>query len=148
MARLNKKQKQIIVSSLACFNSVSEVQSVLKEMFDLDLPASQVSFYNPDTRNGRELSEDLRQLYRHTREEYMTEITKHPIANKGFRLGELQKNYDKAKNNIVLRNQILEQAAKEVGGVFEGKGNDGNDGDGTSINNYIQQIYNRIENKR
>lgn len=145
MASLNSKHKELIIKRLACFTRSVEVQTELKESFGIDVSLDQVGYYNPETANGSKLAEKWKQLYRHTREEYMTVITKHPIANKGFRLGELQKNYERASKNIVLQNQILEQAAKEVGRAYEkGEG----DGDNRpTVNNFIQQIYNRIEGR-
>lgn len=150
MAKLNRNHKTFIVKALACYDSVSDIQHGLKTEFNIDAPLQQVSRYNPETINGQKLAQDLKLLFQATRGEYLEDVQKHEIAKKGWRLGLLQKMVEDMMNkpnpNYVLISQLLEQAAKEVGGVFEGKGNEGDSG-GDTINNYIQQIYNRIENR-
>lgn len=148
MAKLNSNHKRFIVKQLACFNSATDVAEMVKTELGIEVTTSQVSYYNPEGYASWDLSDKWKRLFELARRQYIEESLIHPIAHKGYRLGELQRNYNKAKKagNIVLCNQILEQAAKETGGIFEGKGND-DGGGGNTINNYIKEIYNRIENK-
>lgn len=149
MARLKDKHKTFIVKQLACYTSVGEVQEALKTEFSVEASKDQVSRYNPTTINGQKLAKDLKLLFKTARMEYLEDIQKHEIAKKGWRLGELQKMVEKLidKGNYALAAQLIEQGAKEVGGIFEGKNNDNTGGDGTTINAYIQQIYARLEGK-
>lgn len=152
MATLKSQHKEFIVKRLACFKKPHEVIDDVKEEFGVEVSRQQVGFYNPETKNGgRELSEEWKQLFRHTRDQFMDEAVKHPIAHKGYRLGILQKELDDLMSrpsvNYILVNNVLEQAAKEMGGVYEGKVSD----DGKKPDNgitLIQQVNQIIQNNR
>ena len=74
--------------------------------------------YDPTTVNGSELSAPLKKLFRETRERYLKETADIAIAHQGFRLRELERMYRNVGRNAELGAKLLEQAAKEVGGMF------------------------------
>jgi|SRR5690625_807145 len=142
MAALKSEHKEFIVKGLATCDSVTEIQRELKQVYDVDASMPQILYYDPD-KSGK-LAKKWRHMYYETRRRYMEEVSVIPIANKGYRLNEMQKNYEKAKRsgNLVLAQQILEQASKEVGGLFErGMAEPVKEG------NFYQQINNIIIQK-
>lgn len=145
MATLKSEHKEFIVKGLACYVEPKEIQLKLKELYDVKASPSQISNYNPDLPSTKRLGEKWKELFRYTRDEFLESVSEIPIAHKAYRLNVLQKNLDsamKGKANLVLANQILEQAAKEMGGAFEGKLPEG--GTGSSVTVY-QQINQKIE---
>jgi hypothetical protein len=119
MTQLTEAQKETVVQALACFRRPSEVVVLLKEEFGIDVPVRQVVGYDP-TRASYDAGERWREFFHRTREEYVSDSLSVPIAKQGFRLRSLQEMHDKAKaaGNYVLAADILEQAAKEVGGLL------------------------------
>lgn len=61
-------------------------------------------------------------MFTDIRQNYINEIGSIPIANKGFRIHEMQRNYFQLRDagDIMGAQAILLQAAKEVGGVYDG----------------------------
>jgi hypothetical protein len=143
MAKLKKNQKEFIVKQLAMFESASTIAEKVKEKYDLELALPQLSYYNPKSngQSSRQLSTKWVHLFNTTRQRFLEGAIQIPIANKHYRLRELQKNYKKllADKNISGANQVLEQAAKEMGGAY-----------GApvvldqSTSNFYQQVNNRI----
>ncbi|NBC03764.1 MAG: DUF2280 domain-containing protein [Bacteroidetes bacterium] len=120
MAILKSYHKELIVKNLACCVSPTEVQSYFIEHFNMTLSFQQICYYDPD--QSPMLSKKWRHMFTDIRQNYINEIGSIPIANKGFRLQEMQRNYFQLRNagNIMGAQAILEQAAKEVGGVYDG----------------------------
>lgn len=120
MASLKTHNKELIVSNLSMFKTITEVQTILREQEGLEVPLTSIIYYNPD--NSPKLAKKWRHQFSDTRQKYIDEIATVPIANKGFRLREMQRNYLYLRNegNILGAQSILEQAAKEVGGDFVG----------------------------
>ncbi len=148
MPQLKSKHKQFIVINLACFNEPKEVQKLFQETFAFDISPQQIAYYDPD--RSPKLSKKWRHMFADVRQKYIEEVSQVPIANKGYRLNELQKMFNKhtKRGNMIAAAQILEQAAKEVGGAFESMKDilpNGRNERSTyqQINNYI---YNRLNN--
>jgi hypothetical protein len=112
--------KVFIVERLACFDSPTDVQKVVKQEFRVDVSPQQLTAYNPDTRAGQRLSKPLREVFETTRKRYLEGTSNIAITHKAYRLRALNKLYDKASKagNLPLAMQVLEQAAKEVGGSY------------------------------
>lgn len=117
MATLKEDVKLYIVQSLACFDTPSEVAEAVKEDFGIVVTRMQCSAYDPTTVTGLRLGQKWVDIFNAARKEFLEEKTTIAIANKAYRLRELQKShlYLKSKKNYVASNQVLEQAAKEVG---------------------------------
>lgn len=122
MARLGKEHKRFIVERLACFDDPSEIVEAVHEEFDgLVVTRQQVWNYDP-TRpaNAERIAEDLRQIFEATRKRFLEETADIGIAHARYRLERLQGMFRKAERmrNYGLAAQLLEQAAKEVGGSY------------------------------
>jgi hypothetical protein len=124
MAILKEEVKMYITQCLACYDVPSQVVESVKEEFGLELERSHVQFYDPTKKQGgSELGKKYRQIFEETRKAFLEDITKIPIASQSFRLRSLQRSYVffTQRKNYVAANQVLEQAAKEVGGFYTNK---------------------------
>lgn len=124
MARLSELEKQEIVRLLARHVSVPDVVATMREQLGVKIDRFQVRSYDP-TKARYEGGERLRAIFAAEREKYEQSIEDVPIAHKAFRLGQLQRMLFRAQasGNLVLACKILEQAAKEVGGVLTNRSN-------------------------
>ena len=121
MATLSNEVKAFIVRGLANFDEPSKVIKDVELNFGVKVTPSQVSFYNPKNSNSKQrLGQEWVDLFNKCREKAITDISEFWIAHKPQRLKELQSEYVKTKNPM-LKLDILEQAAKEVGEVFTNK---------------------------
>lgn len=132
MTRLTDEIKTLIVMELAQFRGYAEVARLVSEETGVPVDRFQVRTYDP-TNLAYAGGDKWRVIFERARVQYLTAVESVPIANKAFRLNELQRNYEAARNrgNLVLANATLEQAAKEVGGslsnqrqlIMEGRSN-------------------------
>jgi hypothetical protein len=120
MPKLNEDAKRLIVMELAMFRTPSEVAATLKEEYGLVVERGHIHAYNPEGVHGPKLAQKWLALHAATRERFLKEIGAIPIAQQSFRLRKLNDMLisAKARGNVVLAAQLLEQAAKEVGGTF------------------------------
>ncbi len=120
MARLDDSIKTRIVQALACYDPPAQVVAAVKDEFDVVVTRQQVQCYDPEKVAGRELAKRWSDLFFATREAFLRDAASVPIANQSFRLRALQRLYEQAstRGNVALAAAALEQAAKEVGGVF------------------------------
>jgi hypothetical protein len=127
--------KAFIVQRLARFDGPAQVVKAVKEEFGIEVTRQRVHFYDPTTRNGRALNEDLKALFFETREKAKYDLDSIASYHKAIRLQRLDAMISKAidLNNMPLAAQLLEQAAKESGGAYTNKhqheltGKDGKD---------------------
>ncbi|HDZ9786463.1 TPA: DUF2280 domain-containing protein [Klebsiella variicola subsp. variicola] len=123
MAALKPEIKAFIVQSVACFDTPSQVvESVLKE-FGIQITRQQVEQNDPTKISGKGLAQKWVDLFNHTRDRFLNEISDIPIANKAYRLRVLQRMSTTAEGmkNLGMTAQLLEQAAKEVGDAYTNK---------------------------
>jgi len=120
MPVLKDEVKLFITQCLACYDAPSQVVDAVKEEFNIVLERSHVQSYDPYKRQGRDLSVKFKVVFDETRKAFLEDISKIPIASQSFRLRSLQRSYDYfvSKKNYVAANQVLEQAAKEVGNFY------------------------------
>ena len=120
MAALDVKVKRYIVQALACFDTPSQVAVAVKDEFGFTITRQQVATYDPTKVNGRGLSKELKALFEDTREKFKAEVESIPVAQQSYRLRVLNRMVQaaEASNNRPLVAQLLEQAAKEVGGAY------------------------------
>jgi hypothetical protein len=127
--------KAFIVQRLARFDMPSQVVKAVKEEFGLEVSRQRVHFYDPTTRAGRALNEELKVLFFETREKAKQDLDAIPSYHKAIRLQRLDAMIMTAieRGNVPLAAQLLEQAAKESGGAYTNKqqhehtGKDGKD---------------------
>ncbi len=124
MAALTEDIKTEIILQLAQFRGYSEVARWVTDEWGVKVDRFQVRTYDP-TNPAFAGSPKWREIFHEARKNYLSAVEAVPIANKAYRLNELQKNYDRARqaDNLVLANAILEQAAKEVGGALTNERN-------------------------
>lgn len=120
MAKLDEQQKVFIVQALACFDTPSQIARAFKEEFGFDIERQQVQQYNPERAAYRGMAKKLIALFTRTRKKFLEDVSDVPISQQAYRLRSLQRMHDLAvtRNNAALAAQLLEQAAKEVGGAF------------------------------
>jgi hypothetical protein len=123
MATLNDAAKRFIVQALACYDTPTEVAAALKDEMGIDAPRTQVAQYDPTKVAGAKLAKKWRDLFEDTRKKFREAVAEIPIADQAFRLRQLGKIYDRhmARGNVVAAAAVLEQAAKEQGGMFTNK---------------------------
>lgn len=119
MADLSADIKLFIVQSLARFSTPAEVVALVQDDFGVETSIQQVRTYNP-AHPKFEAGEKWRPIFDALRKSYLEDLASIPIASKAYRLNALQKNYERAVRvgNLHMANAILEQAAKEVGGIL------------------------------
>lgn len=120
MAALTVKVKRFVVQALACFDTPTQVAALVKEEFGIVITRQQVATYDPTKVNGRDLSKELRALFEETRADFKANVEAIPIAQQSYRLRVLHRLTQQAEQqgNKALVAQLMEQAAKEVGGAY------------------------------
>lgn len=121
MATLTRKQQLAVVARLATFETPSEIQRWLKEECGVEITLQGVCYYDPTTSAGaRDLPEKLKEFFHQTRESYLDEAARVPIADRRYRLLRLQRILDDPRlaKNPELVMKACEQAAKDTGGAF------------------------------
>lgn len=123
MAVLKDDLKLFIVQALACFDTPSQVVEALKHEFGVDVSSQQLQVYNPATKAGARMSQKLKDIFEITRKRFLEEVSDIPVANQAYRLRQLHRMANEAmrRKNIVLAASLMEQAAKEMGGMFTNK---------------------------
>ena len=119
MAELSDDLKLEIVSMLACYRKSQTIIDHFRDEHQLELTHKQVGSYDP-TRSYFEAGDQWRDIFDAKRKDYLEGVAKVPIANQGFRLNLLHELAIKAieDDKPALAAALLEQAAKEVGGVL------------------------------
>lgn len=122
-SKINDSVKLVIVQALACYDTPTEVSALVKEEFDIDIPRQNIMAYNHGKHAAKDLSKKWVTIFEQTRKEFLKDTASIPIAQQSYRLRELDKLHKKTirSGNTVLAAQLLEQASKEVGGVFTNK---------------------------
>ncbi len=116
MAALKEPVKIFIVQSLACFDTPQQVADAVQQRFGIEIDRRQCEEYDPTKFSGRNLSKKLKDLFTRTRKDFRANIEDIAIANKAFRLKELQGMYDDSGKNKRLKQNLLKQAFQETDG--------------------------------
>ena len=116
MAALKEPVKIFIVQSLACFETPQQVADAVKQEYGIEISRQQVAVYDPTKYAGRNLSKKLKDLFESTRTDFREKIEDIAIANKAYRLRELQKMYDDSGRNKRAKQNLLKQAFQETDG--------------------------------
>jgi hypothetical protein len=120
MAKLKDEVKLFIIQQLAMFKTPQEVADLVKENYGLEVKRQNIFIYHPD--QGK-VSQKLKAIFSSTRKQFLETVSDIPIANQAYRIDKLQHMLDVQlrkgeRINSMLVMNILEQAAKEVGGMF------------------------------
>lgn len=130
MAALKEPVKIYIVQALACRDTPQEVADLVKQEFGIEIDRQQCAAYDPTKRRGKNLSQKYVDLFEETRKRFDEGLIDIPIANKFYRLKELQKMYDDSGRNKRVKQNLLKQALQETDGrttKVEHMGKDGVD---------------------
>jgi hypothetical protein len=146
MADLSDRQKQFIVAQLAAYHSPSEVVDLYKEAFSEPITRQHVNLYNPETVGGKQVSHKWKDYFATCRTAFLNDRSSIAIAQQNFRLRALGELYDaNKKKSVKMALLILQQAAKEEGGLFQRrvdeKGDDSNDTLPAEFDAAIDKIY-------
>lgn len=116
MAALKEPVKMFIVQSLACFETPQQVADAVEEIYKIKIDRKQCHSYDPTKYAGRNLSKKLKDLFEQTRNDFRKNIEDIAIANKAFRLRELQNMYEDSGKNKRAKQNLLKQAFQETDG--------------------------------
>lgn len=117
MAKLSDAIQRHIVQRLACYDPPSQVVLAVKEEFGIVVSRQQVAFYDPA--HGKP-AKQWRALFEETRTAFRASTTEIPVAHRSVRLRRLERMALAAEDrkNYKLAAELLEQIAKEEGGMF------------------------------
>lgn len=120
MAVLTTEVRAFIVQGLACFDTPTQVAKDVMEHFGVEVTRQQVAQHDPTKVAGVSLGAKWKELFEETRQKFRDEVADIPIANKAVRLRALDRMAAKAESikNMALAAQLMEQAAKEMGGAY------------------------------
>lgn len=124
MATLSLQIKRFIIQQLACFEPPSAVAEAVKAEFGVTITRQAVEHYDPTKGGeGKRLAGEHKELFEATRARFIREADVIGISHQVYRLAQLQRAADHAKsrNNWGLLLDVLERAAKEVGGAYTNK---------------------------
>lgn len=123
MAKLTEDMKRTIVMELACYRTPSEVAQIVREQYGIEVSRQQVHEYDPHGSKSGDLAKKWKDLHAETRKQFLKDTSSIPVAQRAYRLRELNDMAQRAKarGNLVLAASLLEQAAKESGDVYTNK---------------------------
>jgi hypothetical protein len=119
--KLSIEMKRFVVTELAMWETPTNVQRSLRENYGVEITLQSIQEYDGDRAH---CPKKWKALFDEVRAKFVEDYSSIPIANKGFRLRELQKIVDvqrrrpDAQRNPADIRATLELAAKEVGNVF------------------------------
>jgi hypothetical protein len=134
MELLSEPVKRFIVQRLACYESPSQVVAAVKEVFGIEITRQRAWTYTP--KSGTEISQELKDLFVTTREEYRKMEAEVGVAQLRYRMerrqkwleileGTLVKMADAPRPNVALLaatierlEGVLQGSAKDQGGAF------------------------------
>lgn len=114
--KLSIEAKSYIVCALACCEKPSNILAKVEEIWGIKLFPKSLNHYNP-LRNPR-LDDDLKELFRQTRESFWKDRSKAAMNSLNYRQRERERLFFRCDRNPVLQLKILRDAAKDVGGMF------------------------------
>ncbi len=132
-AKLTDEIRTFIVQCLACFDTPSAVAAQVKTEFKFDISRQAVENYDPNKKQGANLSEKWKSLFEETRKTFLEDTALIGISHRAVRLRALERmaQLAESKGNLVLAASLMEQAAKEVGDSYTNRreltGKDGKD---------------------
>lgn len=121
---LTEHQKAWLVTQWARMRHAAQIRKEFAEVFGVEIDRKQVHTYNPKASSNFGRGQvKWNQLFDEEREKFLAEVNAIPIANAAVRLDRLETMCVAAmeKGNTPLAASIIEQAAKEVGGLFTNK---------------------------
>lgn len=122
MAKLTDEHREFIITRLAMYDTPSMVQRAVRETFGFTIERNQIDTYDPLSYRARtgHLAKRWKILFEDVRAKFKASVAEIPIADATYRLRRLQAMHEAAfdKGNYAQAAELLEQAAKEAGGLF------------------------------
>lgn len=120
MPVLKDEVKQHIVQALACFDTPSQIVESVKENYGIVITRQQAAAYDPTKLSGKDSAKKWKKIFEATREAFLKDVSTIPIAQPAYRLRVMQRMLAKTEKqgNVAVAAQLLEQAAKDTGGVY------------------------------
>lgn len=120
MPALSDEVKVALVQALACYDTPTQAADAVSHEFGVQITRMQAAKYDPTKEAGKGLSKKLRDLFDVTRKAFLEQAAEIPIAKQSYRLRVLNRMLGSAERigNTAVAAQLLEQAAKEVGGSY------------------------------
>lgn len=119
MATLEDSERKQIVERLACYESPSDVAAWATETFGKQIERQQVEHYDP-TRSDK-TGQTWVELFKETRKTFNEDASRVAIAQKLWRLRQLQEIVSDSDTEEADRLKAMEQAAKEMGEAYTNK---------------------------
>ena len=118
---LDDEVKAFIVRGLARYESPSRVAEAVKTVFGIEVNRQQVFSYH--ARGSRPPAERWCELFEVTQAAFLADLSAIGIAQKAVRLRMLERfaNDAEARGQTIRAARFMEQAAKECGGIYEGR---------------------------
>jgi hypothetical protein len=124
MAKLTEDQKLFIVQRLAAFRSPQQVADEYKEAYGVEIQRNHVYRYDP-TKPKPLGGKKYKIIFDDARKRFLAEVNEIPIAHLAYRLDRHQQLFTKYADRTDRKIEddefmlkILEQAAKDCGGMF------------------------------
>jgi hypothetical protein len=119
VAKLTTEQKTWIVMRLARYEANAAVRKAFQETFKVEITYQQVDNYYP-LRSDYDGAKKWKALFDEQRARFLADVGSIGIANENYRLQMLHDMAEKAhaRGNFALAGQLIEQAAKERGGLY------------------------------
>jgi len=119
VATFTNAHKVYVVQALACYERQTDVRRGVKEKFGIEVPLEQIAYYDPTSATGGEPAQKWQELFAETREAYRKGTQEVAIAQKRWRLEQLEDDFRKLRtSDPEAAAALLEQAAKETGGKY------------------------------
>jgi hypothetical protein len=117
---LNDQIRTFIVQQLAMFDTPQVVADAVKKEFGVDVTRQSIEGYDPTKKAGAKVSAKWHALFDETRKVFLEDTSKIAISHRAVRIRALQRMAEQAETmrNYALAAQLLEQAAKEMGGLY------------------------------
>lgn len=117
---LTMEQKAFVVKQFAIFRTPTEIVRLVRDNFDIVIARQSVAYYDPV--HNKTLAAHWCEMFWMTRRKFLSMMTVIPLAHQAYRLQQLQDSLNRQLSrpniNETLLLDIIEQAAKEVGGIF------------------------------
>lgn len=113
MGKLTEIEKRFVVRSIAGYQTPTEVSKAVRDKFGKSITPAGVLCYNPEKRQGRDLSSRLRDEFVRERERVDHHLEDIPIANLAYRLLVLQETVDANWNRPLIVLKALDAAREE-----------------------------------
>lgn len=123
MATLPDPVKLFVVQALACYDTPTQVAQAVKAEFGITVTRQQIGRYDASKAGNRDVSAKLRAVFEGTRAKFLEDLSSIPLVHQSYRLRSLQRSLEQAeaRGNTAMVMHLLEQAAKEVGGMYSNR---------------------------